>query len=220
MTASAASGPAARLLAGFCAMAAAWLSADRASCEPYIGRFSEEELGQISLAAPAVQATCLAVAGAEPDTGGVTLDFRLAAVVIGPRTAKGEPEGAQARRLADRLCFELAREQEDADGRGLWALACFSAEELDPNRADPPRWADIGEPREIRAANLYSAKLHDKRVALWAVTWAQKLRALPSDFDIDLPAPAGIPATVLSARAPEIGAEHEAGYEIAAGRRA
>ena len=215
---SAASHPARRLLGAFCSLAAdLWLAAERAGCKPHLGRFAPEELAETSVSAPAVRASCLAFA-AEPETGGAVLyDFRLAAVVIGRRTAAGEPDGAQAARLASRLAFELGRRQAaDADGRDLWALACFSAEELDPNRTDRPRWGDIGEPREIRAANLYDPKLRDKRVALWAVTWAQQLRALPSDFDIDLPVPAGIPATVLSARAPQIGPAHESGYEIAA----
>ena len=211
---SAASHPARRLLGAFCSLAGdLWLAGDRADCQPYLGRFAPEELAEVSVSAPAVRASCLAFA-AESDAGGAVLyDFRLAAVVIGRRTAAGEPDGAQAARLAGRLGFELGRGQEGPDGRDPWAPACFSAEELDPGRTDSPRWGDIGEPREIRAANLYDPKLRDKRVALWAVTWAQRFRALPSDFALELPVPAGIPAAVLSARAPEIGSAHKAGYE-------
>ena len=215
-----ATGPARRLLAAFCLLAESWLAADKVRCEIHGGRFAEGELERESLNAPEVRAGCLAVAESVADTGGaILLDLRMVAVVIGRRTAKGEPDGAQAARLATRIAFELARGQEGPDSRGLWQPACFSAAELglDPDRAGPdePRWGDIGDPREVRAANLYSVRIGKKPAAMWAVTWAQQFRALPQDFDIELPAPAGIPDTVLSGRAPEIGPGHEGDYEQA-----
>ena len=214
-------GPSARLLAAFCALAETWLAADEASCEAYGGRFDAGELGQISVQAPAVRAGCLAVASAQADTdGSVTFEFRLAAVAISRKLAKGEPEGAQAARLATRIAFELGRAQRDSDGKNLWPRACFSAAELDKAREGGSRGADIGAPREIRCANLYSGELHDKRIALWALTWTQQFRALASDFDLPLPDPAGIPAAVLSGRAPEIGTGHEGDYDAVAGEAA
>ena len=214
-------GPSARLLAAFCALAETWLAADKARCEAYGGRFEEKELEQVSVQAPAVRASCLGVAAAQADTdGSVAFEFRLAAIAIGRRLAKGEPEGAQAARLASRIAFELGREQRDSDGKNLWPRACFSAAELDKAREGGSRGSDIGAPREIRCANLYSDKLHDKRIALWAVTWTQQFRALASDFDLPLPAPAGIPAAVLSGRAPEIGTGHEGDYDAVAGEGA
>ena len=214
MTALATSGPAARLLSAFCSLAASWLAADKAACEIHGGRFEKGDLERFSVKAPAVRAGCVAVASATADAGGaVKLDLRLAAVVTGLRTAKGEPEGAQAARLAARIAFELNRDQSGPDGRDLWPQACFSAEELDPARTDRPRWGDIGDPREIRAANMYSVKLDGKASPMWAVTWAQEFLALPQDFDLPLPAPAGIADTVLSGHAPDIGSGHEGDYE-------
>ena len=195
-----AAAPARRLLAGFCMLAGGlWLASDKVRCEIHGGRFEPSELDRFPASAPALFAGCLAAGDIAADgDGAVRLDFRLAAVTIGLRTAEGEPCGAQAARIGSRIAFELARRQEGEDGRDLWALACFSAEELDPNRTDSPRWDDIGEPREIRAANLYSPTADGKGFSFWAVTWMQEFRARPGDFEIDLPAPAGIPETVLS----------------------
>lgn len=200
-------GPSYRLLAGFRSLATAWLAGDRAAVEIHGGRFDGEELLRFRGSAPFVRAGCLAVASAKEDGGGaVLLDLRLAAAVTGRRTAKGEPSGAQARRMAERLCFELGRFQ-------AWPRACFSEAELDPARTDLPRGRDVGDPRGIRAANLYSGKIDAKGVALWAVTWTQQFRAIATDFALPLPAPAGIPDTVLSGRAPDIGSGHEGDYE-------
>ena len=212
------SGPATRLLNAFRALATQWLLSDKAGCELHGGRFDAAELKRFQVAAPAVRAGCLALASARDDGGGAALlDFRLAAVVIGRRTAKGEPSGAQARRLASRVAFELAREQRAGEGfpwpgRRAWPQAAFSPAELDPARTDSPRWDGIGDPREIRAASLYDGKLDSKGLALWAVTWMQQFRARPEDFDLPLPDPAWTPDTVLSGFAPDIGRGHEGDY--------
>ena len=202
------SGPAARLLAAFASLAGAWLAADKARCEIYGGRFDAAELERVSLKAPAARAGCLAIASAQEDGGATLFDFRLAAIVIGRRESRDEPAGGQAARLAARLAFELAREQAGPDGSDLWALACFSAEEIRAGRGS----RDLGEPREVRAANLYSRKLDQEGIALWAVTWTQQFRAVASDFDLPLPEPAGIPDTALSGFAPDIGAAHAGDY--------
>ena len=209
-----AAAPARRLLAGFCMLAGElWLAADKARCEIHGGRFEPPELDRFPSTAPALRAGCLAADRIADDGGGaVRLDFRLAAVAIGQRTAEGEPDGAQGARIAARVAFELARRQEGG-GKLLWPRACFSAAELDPAIAEFPRGRDIGEPREIRAANLYSPRPDAKGFAFWAVTWLQEFRARPEDFDIELPAPAGIPAELLSARAPEIGIPHRDDYD-------
>ena len=206
-------GPAARLLEAFRLLSEAWLGADKARCEIHGGRFAPQELEHVQVNAPVLRAGCLAVASAEADGyGAVKFDFRLAAIVIGRRTAKDEPSGAQARRLAARLCFELAREQAGENGRFLWPQAAFSTEELDP-ATGRGRWGHIADPREIRAANLYSGQIDKKGVAIWAVTWMQEFHAIPSDFDLPLPEPAGIPATVKAGHVPEIGPGNEEDYE-------
>lgn len=208
-------GPATRLLDGVCALAQAWLANEPRTVDiaTHGGTFSAEEIARWSVKAPAVRIACLAIASASEDgLGTVGMDFRLAAVVAA-RDVPGRPAGrsGEGRRMADRLVFELARGQVADDGRSLWARAVFSAAELDGSAES--RGCDIGEPREIRAANLYSAKIDRGNLSLWAVTWKQEFQARPADFSIPLPDPVGIPATVLSGRAPDIGAGHEDDYE-------
>ena len=209
-----AAAPARRLLAAFCMLAGElWLADDKVRCEIHGGRFEPAELDRFPANPPALFAGCLAADDiADVGGGAVRLDFRLAAVVIGRRTAEGEPDGAQAARIGSRVAFELARRQE-AGGKLLWPRACFSAAELDPARGESCRGKDIGEPRHIRAANLYSPARDGKGFPFWAVTWMQEFRARPEDFAIDLPEPDGIPAEVLTARAPEIGIPHRDGYD-------
>ena len=206
------SGPATRLLNAFCALAGQWLLSDNADCEPHGGRFAPEELGRFDVRLPSVRAAILAIASARDDGDAALLDFRLAAVVIADRDSLEEAGGAQARRLADRVAFELAREQRGDDGRFLWPRAAFSAAELDL-AGESHRWEDIGDPREIRAANLYSGEIDGDGIAIWAVTWLQEFRARPGDFDLPLPEPAGIPDTVRTGRAPDIGPGREGDYE-------
>ena len=216
------SGPATRLLAAFCALAETWFDGEPAAvdCKAHGGRFDLGELGRFRLAAPAIRAACLGIASAREDgEGAAILDFRLVAFVIA-RDAGGEKRGEQGRRLADRLAFELSRAQEDADGNDLWVRATFSAVELEKGRPGGARGRDIGSPREIRAANLYSGKLDGKGIALWAVTWLQQFRARPEDFALPLPDPAGIPETVKSGFDPDIGTGHESDYEQVAPQEA
>ena len=209
-----AAAPARRLLAGFCMLAGGlWLASDKVRCEIHGGRFEPPELDRFPASAPALFAGCLAAGDiAAAGDGAVRLDFRLAAVTIGRRTAEGEPDGAQAARIGSRIAFELARRQQ-AGGKLLWPRACFSQKELLPPPDGFLRGNDIGEPREIRAANLYSPAADGKGFSFWAVTWMQEFRARPGDFEIDLPAPAGISAELFSARAPRIGIPHRDDYD-------
>ena len=209
------SGPATRLLDAFCALAEAWLAQEPrpVDCGPHGGRFNAEELARFSLGAPAIRAACLGIASAKADTGDAALlEFRLAAVAISD-DVPGEDRAAMARRLADRIAFELAREQKDPDGRRLWPQATFSAAELAKGHPGGARWGDVSDPLDIRAANLHSGPLDGKGFAIWAVTWLQQFRAAPPDFDLPLPKPAGIPETVKSGYAPDIGGEHRDKYE-------
>jgi len=213
------SGPATRLLLGFCAMAESWLSAEAApvDCKPHGGRFTAEEILRWSFLAPAVRAGVEVIDSAfEDGDGAIRISYRLVAAVVA-RDVAGRPDGraGEARRLADRLCFELARAQEGEDGDALWPRAVFSAAELDETAADH-RWGDIGDPLGIQAANLFRGEIDQENLALWGVRWTQQFCARPADFSIPLPEPAGIPHTVLSGRAPDVGPGHEDDYETVA----
>ena len=212
------SGPAARLLAAFCALAETWLDDEprKVDCASHGGRFDAGELARFRLAAPAVRAACLGIASAREDgEGSVILDFRLAAVTVAAGR-NASRRGKDSRRLAERIAFELALDQqsETADGqRAAWPLSVFGAAALEDAYPGGPRGCDIGDPREIRAANLYSGKLDGKGVALWAVTWLQQLRARPEDFALPAAGEGEIPETVKSGFDPEIGIGHEGDYE-------
>ena len=211
------SGPATRLLAAFCALAEGWFRDEprKVDCASHGGRFDTGELGRFRLAAPAIRAACLGIASAREDgEGSATLDFRLAAVAVAAGR-NASRRGEQARRLAERIAFELGRDQqsETADGRrAAWPLSVFGAAALEDEYPGGPRGCDIGDPREIRAANLYSGKLDGKGIALWAVTWLQQLRARPEDFALPALAEGEIPETVKSGFAPEVGTGHESDY--------
>lgn len=194
--AAAESSPSTRLLAAFCLLAETWLAGDKPDCALHGGRFDLEELGRFRVRPPAVRAALLALAEAKADTeDAVLLDCRLAAVAICADT-RAESRADAARRLADRIVFELARPQG-------WAGACFSQAELD--RRESPRGLDVSEPRRIQSASMYSPELDGKGMALRAVTWTQQFRARPEDFDAEAPVPAAFPGRVLSGRAPDIG---------------
>lgn len=212
------SGPASRVLAAFCALAAKWLNEGPAknpwhvTCRVHGGRFNPKELERYSVKAPAVLAGYLGAASATDDGDATALDLRMAAVVLAGDTSgpAGEPRDAMARRLADRLCFELGRLQVADDGRESWPHALFSADELEAGRG-----RDIGDPREIRAENLYGVLIDSQNFAAWVVVWMQRFRAKAQDFDLPLPAPAGFPDTVLAGYAPDVGRGHEGDYEQA-----
>ena len=165
----------------------------RVDCAVHDGRFAPDELDRFVVRAPAVRVAALAAAdaldsGGQPDGGElVTIDLRLAAVVIAaeiPGTSRGEA----ARALADRIMFGIALEYG-------WHPAA-------------------GEPREIRAGNLYSGKLDaSKAIALWGVSWRQQVNARLADFEQVPPDTADLPETVLSGFAPDVGAAHAADYE-------
>lgn len=208
-------GPAKLLLDAFCALAAGWLADERdaVDCALHPGRFDLDGLRQYRLRPPSVRATCMGVVSARQSGGGVELDLRLAAAVISDEGAL-EAHGDRASRLATRLAFELSRPQSLPDSRGVlrdaWPLAAFGERALD---GDDSRACDIGDPVELRAANLYSGASDKRKVSIWAVTWVQAIRARPGDFDLPLPAPAGLPDTVLAGTAPEIGPGREGDYE-------
>ena len=157
------------------------------------GRFAPDELDRFVVRAPAVRVAALAAADAL-DSGGqpaggelVTIDLRLAAVVIAAADV-GTSRGEAARAMADRIMYGIALES-------AWRPAA-------------------GEPREIRAGNLYSGKLDaSKAIALWAVSWRQQVNARLADFEQVPPDTAELPDRVLSGFVPDVGAAHAADYE-------
>ena len=183
------------LLADICARISQYFThwPQPVDCAVHDGRFAPDELDKFVVRAPAVRVAALAAAdaldsGGEPDGGElVTIDLRLAAVVIAadsPGTSRGEA----ARALADRIMYGIALES-------AWLPAA-------------------GDPREIRAGNLYNGKLDaSKAIALWAVSWRQQVNARLADFEQVPPDTAELPNTVLAGFAPDVGTAHAADYD-------
>ena len=232
MTLEGTAGPARILLDAFCLLAEGeaeapasgreaapgWLAGEarKVDCERHPGRFDIESLRRWKIHPPSVRVASLGVASAKADgDGSVLLELRLAAAVIS-NDSPTEFHGDRARRLAERICFDLARRQELADSRGrrcnAWALLAFGEGALDRGHPGGARGLGIGCPREIRAANLYSSAGDKRKVAIWAVTWLQGFRARPADFGLPAIEEGAIPETVKSGFAPDIGTGHEGDY--------
>ena len=208
-------GPATRLLNAFCLLAADWFGDETIDCAVHDGRFEAAELERFGARPPAARVASLGVASASSDgDGAARIDFRIAAVAIG-WDAGGESRGEMARRIADRLAFELARPQQ-------WARAVFNPDGLD--RTDPnnplsrdwpggSRGPDLSCPREIRAANFYTSDSDKDGFGIWAVTWLQQFRVRLEDFTFEAPEVPALPDTVLAGTEPNVGTGHEGDYE-------
>ncbi len=217
------SGPSSRLLAGFGSLADGWLNAgpgrnpQQVDFRTHPGRFEPAELDQLKVRPPSLRGSCLAIVAATDDGDAVLLNLRLAAAVFAD-DSREETAGAQARRLADRIGFELARPQP-------WAHRVFNPGGLEPgDQKNPlsPRWpggprgGDVSAPRDIRAGNLHNLKLGRNSVAAWAVTWLQQFRAREEDFDFPVPEIPPLPETVLAGFEPNIGTGHQDDYDTLA----
>ena len=227
-----AAGPAQLLLDAFCRLAEGesgdpppgrdaapgWFAGERypVDCKRHPGRFDPAEIKTWTIQPPAIRVTSLGVASAREGTDSTAvLSLRLAAAVISNESPL-ERYGDRARRLAERICFELSRPQEigtPEGGRDAWPLLSLPAAALDEGYPGGSRWCDIGDPSEIRAASVYDAVAKAGKVAIWAVTWLQGFRARPEDFSLPAIAVPAIPETVKSGLAPDIGTGHEGDYE-------
>lgn len=154
------------------------------TCEPHGGRFDGEELKRLAVKAPAVLPACLGIVDSQDvGDGRVDAELELAAFVLA-RTRPGSPRAEAVRDLVEYLVLLL--------GCQRWGV--------------PPE-IHVGVPDSVRARNLYGGALDKQSVALWAVTWRQKVR-------LGEPEPEGIlPEFVFASWEPDIGAPHEPEYE-------
>ncbi len=127
--------------------------------ETHNGRFNLEELGTISTKAPAVFVSFLTISSVE-EAGDDRMDLncQFAAYLVAD-DAKGLKRDAAAKNMAEAITVWLPNNRFGVEG--------------------------VGAPAKISATNLYSGKARSKAVALWAISWEQKIRVGDSIFDED-----------------------------------
>lgn len=152
-----------RLLAALTAGLSAKLPA-LGACEAHPGPVTATEIARFSKRTPAVLAACVGVAGvSEAGDGRADADLRMAAFVLaGDRSGLSRDRGALA--VVEGILEWLPRFH---PGSGLIAAP----------------------PEQIRAENLFSGALDRAGVALWAVSWRQRLRLGAPARPADTPVP-------------------------------
>lgn len=116
---------------------------------PHGGRFDIEELRQIAAKAPALFVAILQVSDTEEGSDGLVGDVQFGAYVV----TKDHP----------------------GQERDVGALALVQAVGL---RIVGNRWgldAAEGRPERIRADNLYGQAIDKHRIAMWGITWRQRM---------------------------------------------
>lgn len=118
------------------------------NCQAHGGRFDKGEIRRVAIKSPVVLIACLGLLGAESDgCGEVDAVFQWGAFVV----TTDKPQ--------------LPRDA------GALAIVTALANIIPGNR-----WgAAASEPERIRGDNLFSGQLEGAGVALWAITWQQKL---------------------------------------------
>ncbi|BCS94613.1 hypothetical protein DSLASN_02450 [Desulfoluna limicola] len=152
------------------------------TCEPHGGRFDLQELKRISTKAPAVFVAILGTGKVkEVGSGEVDIPVSLAAFVV-TKTEGKLPCAESALNVAEGLLTRIPGSNWACDG-------VFGA--------DP-----------ATAKNLYSGTIASKGVAMWAVTWTQKVRMGEDAFRTDLP----FPSELYVGQSPNVGDGHEGDY--------
>lgn len=146
------------------------------------GRFDLEELKRYSAQAPALR---VAVLGAPSlaDTGDerTDVDATLVAYVL-TTDAPQLPRDVAALNLCEVLLAYIPHKR--------WGLQ------------------DIGAPERVSASNLYDGGLDRQAVALWAVSWSQRVRLGESVFAED----GTLPSEIYASWVPDVGIENQDKY--------
>ena len=160
---------------------------DLATCEVRRGPVGRDVLSRLGKRAPAVLLSCLAVRSIEPAPGG---EVRITDEGVVSPQGSTDADLQVGAFVVTRDAPQLPRDEAAlaiVEGVLQWL----------------PFWKrpDVksGPPRGVRADNLFSEKLDGAGIAIWAITWSQKLR-----LDSDAVEPAGglVPAELYSSGAP------------------
>lgn len=119
------------------------------TCEAHPGRFDLVEIKRVAANAPAVFVAALATGKQESSNGGVQAPVSFAAFIV----TKDQPQITR-----DSLVLEIVST--------LLVLT------------DSNDWGStdvVEDPTNIRGQNLYSASIDKNGIAMWAITWQQKI---------------------------------------------
>lgn len=135
---------------------------DLRTCKKHAGRISIEELATLSVASPALLIAFLGTDKVEENgTEEMIVPCRFAAYVI-TQDAKELPRDTSAKNLVEALLAWIPNQR-------------FKAFDL-----NPPIYCST--PEQVVATNLYDGAVRSKVVALWAVSWMQRVTIGKSIF--------------------------------------
>lgn len=154
-------------------------------CKPHGGRFDKKELKRISGRAPAIYVAPIATGKAMPTgTGQQELPLSIAAFVVTTDQRK-LPRAVSALNLVQGLVTGINNQS--------WGMEeqIFSA-------------------GPASSKNLYSGEIDKIGIALWGVSWQQKVLVGENIWKTDLP----MPAKLYVGISPDIGKGHEDDYQV------
>lgn len=135
---------------------------DLRTCRKHAGRISIEELASVSVASPALLIAFLGTDKIEENgTEEMIAPCRFAAYVV-TEDSKGLSRDTAAKNIVEALLVWLPNQR-------------FGAPQLDPP-------VSCATPEQVAATNLYDGNVRGKAVALWAVSWLQRVTVGKSIF--------------------------------------
>ncbi len=151
-------------------------------CRPHAGRFDLAELKRLAARTPAVYIAILGVPQSEnPGSGELDLELAMAAHIVTADT-RGLARDVSALNLAQTLISRIYGNR--------WGV----------------KWAFPAQ--KVKGQNLYSGNIDRVGVAMWGVSWRQKVRLGESSWADE----GSVPAELYASFDPAIGADHEADY--------
>jgi phage gp37-like protein len=132
------------------------------TCQKHAGRISIEELAALSVTSPALLIAFLGTDKVEESgTEEMIVPCRFAAYVV-TQDAKELPRDTAAKNIVEALLAWIPNQR-------------FKASDLNPP-------VSCSTPEQVAATNLYDGAVRGKAVALWAVSWLQRVTIGTSIF--------------------------------------
>lgn len=119
------------------------------TCEGHGGRFDATEIKRVATRAPALYIACLGVSGADEGPDGITGTLQWGAFIV-TRDSAAAPRDEAGLAILQALLLRLPGNR--------WGL----------DQAET-------RPEAVQARNLYSATVDKLGVAMWAVSWRQRM---------------------------------------------